>query len=155
LVLGWICKAADGTITLEGAITHVRSSNAPSLMSLIETLRRSMPPLTDEKEWKRSAAQLPLPLLAGIIELRSNPPLPELVSKRRGKAKNAPSERPLELPPEVAAQLHQVLLGKLRATLDDAIPQFKGKTLRQLASSPKSRPDAISWLREQERILKG
>ena len=31
---------------------------------------------------------------------------------------------------------------------------FKGKTLRQLARSAKGRPDAISWLRQQERILR-
>ncbi|MEO8905908.1 MAG: hypothetical protein ABI627_30680, partial [Polyangiaceae bacterium] len=42
---------------------------------------------------------------------------------------------------------------KIRSTLDEPIPQFKGKTLRQIARSAKSRPDAIAWLREQERIL--
>ncbi len=46
------------------------------------------------------------------------------------------------------------MLAKVRSTLDEPIPQFKGKTLRQLARSVKGRPDAISWLREQERILK-
>ena len=61
---------------------------------------------------------------------------------------------PLDLPPEVAAQFHDAVLAKIRSTLNDPIPQFKGKTLRQLARSVKGRPDAISWLREQERILK-
>ena len=42
----------------------------------------------------------------------------------------------------------------LRACSNVPIPQFKGKTLRQLARTVKGRPDAISWLREQERILK-
>jgi hypothetical protein len=30
---------------------------------------------------------------------------------------------------------------------------FKGKSLRQVARSRATRPDAISWLREQQRIL--
>jgi hypothetical protein len=47
-----------------------------------------------------------------------------------------------------------MLLAKIRSTLDEPIPQFKGKTLRQLARSAKGRPDAISWLRQQERILR-
>ena len=59
-----------------------------------------------------------------------------------------------QLPLEVAAQLNEIVLAKLRSTLDESIPQFKGKTLRQLARSVKGRPDAISWLREQERILR-
>jgi len=47
-----------------------------------------------------------------------------------------------------------VVLAKIRATLDEPIPQFKGKTLRQLARSTKGRADAVNWLREQERLLK-
>ena len=74
---------------------------------------------------------------------------------RQGRAgKAGSSSQPLELSPELAAQIHQVVLAKLRSTLDEAIPRFKGKTLRQLARSVKGRPDAISWLREQERLLK-
>jgi hypothetical protein len=252
LVLGWLCKDAAGTITLEGGLAHVPAFVASALMSLIEELRRAMPPLADEQAWKQSAAELPLPLIAGILELRANPPLPELVntsgdplelvtghyrmqdrarvvatlarelenngdgsyswvddsgtslahievsgdmlrvrvnSRNRLKAaqqlveallgdtvergleahqdvgqavhahqgkvgKTRPNSRSLELPPEVAAQFHDAVLAQLRSTLNDPIPQFKGKTLRQLARSVKGRPDAISWLREQERILK-
>jgi hypothetical protein len=252
LVLGWLCKDAAGTLTLEGGIAHVPALVAPHLMSLIEELRRAMPPLADEQTWKQSAAELPLPLIAGILELRANPPLPELVntsgdplelvtghyrihdrapvvatldrelqkngdgsyswvddrgtslahievtggklrvrvnSRNRltaaqqlveallgdtiersldahediGQAVRAhqsqagrtrPHSPPVELPPELAAQFHDAVLTKLRSTLNEPIPQFKGKTLRQLARSVKGRPDAISWLREQERILK-
>lgn len=75
-------------------------------------------------------------------------------ARQRQSGKNAPTAQPLELPPEAAAQLNELVLGKLRSVLDESIPQFQGKTLRQLASSKKDRPDAISWLREQERILK-
>ncbi len=252
LLLGWICKDTAGTITFEGGLAHVPSFGAPPLLSLVEQLQRAMPPLSDEQAWKRSAAELPLPLIAGILELRSNPPLPELMNTsgdplelvtghyrvhdharvvaalprefpengdgsygcvddagaslarielsgsklrvqvnsqkrlkaaqkrlevvlgdaiersldahedvghamraRQGKAKKTGLQSgPFELSPEVAAELHQVVLAKIRSTLDEPIPQFKGKTLRQLARSAKGRPDAISWLREQERILK-
>ncbi len=252
LVLGWLCKDPAGTITLEGGLAHVPAFVAPPLTLLIEQLRRAMPPLADEQAWKQSAAELPLPLIAGILELRANPPLPEMVntsgdplelvtghyriqdharvvatlgreleknadgsyswvddagtslahievssgklrvrvnSRSRFKAaqqrleamlsdaiersleahedvgqavrahqgkigKTRPHSPPLELPPEVAAQFHDAVLAKIRSTLNDPIPQFKGKTLRQLARSVKGRPDAISWLREQERILK-
>jgi len=252
LILGWLCKDSAGTITLEGGLAHVPAFVAPPLMSLIEQLRRAMPPFADELAWKQSAAELPLPLIAGILELRANPPLPELVntsgdplelvtghyriqdharvvatlrrelekngdgsyawvddagtslarielssgklrvrvnSRNRLKAaqqrleamlgdtierslqahedvgqavrahqgqvgKTRPHSSPLELPPEVAAQFHDAVLAKIRSTLDDPIPQFKGKTLRQLARRVEGRPDAISWLREQERILK-
>ena len=252
LLLGWICKDPAGTITLEGGLAHIPSFVAPPLLTLVEQLQRAMPTLTDEPAWKRSAAELPVPLIAGILELRSNPPLPELVnmsgdpielttghyrisdhdrvvaalpreftengdgsygwvdaagtslarlalagnklsvqvnSRKRLKAvqkrleallgdaversleahehieqamraskgragKTPPQSPPLEVSPELAAQLHELVLAKIRSTLDASIPQFKGKTLRQLARSAKTRSDAISWLREQERILK-
>jgi hypothetical protein len=249
-LLGWICKDPAGTITLEGGLAHIPSFVAPPLLTLVEQLKRAMPPLTDEQAWKHSAAELPVPLIAGILELRSNPPLPELVnmsgdpielvtghyrisdharvaaalpreftengdgsygwvdaagtslarldlagnrlsvqvnSRKRLKAvqkrleallgdaverglaahedieqamraskagKTPPQSPPLEVSPELAAQLHELVLANIRSTLDASIPQFKGKTLRQLARSAKTRSDAISWLREQERILK-
>lgn len=252
LLLGWICKDPAGTITLEGGLAHIPSFVAPPLLTLVEQLKRAMPPLTDEQAWKHSAAELPVPLIAGILELRSNPPLPELmnmsgdpielitghyrisdharvaaalpreftengdgsygwvdaagtslarldlagnklsvqvnsrkrlkaVQKRleallgdaverslaahedieqamrasKGRAGNTPPpSQPLEVSPELAARIHELVLAKIRSTLDASIPQFKGKTLRQLARNAKTRSDAISWLREQERILK-
>jgi len=166
LILGWLCKDPAGKLTLEGGLAHLPAFAAAPFLSLVADLRRQMPPLANEQAWKSSAADLPLPLLAGIIELRANP-LPKLmntsgdplepanVRARQGRAgKGGSNSQPLELSPELAAQIHQVVLTKLRSTLDEAIPQFKGKTLRQLARSLKSRPDAISWLREQERLLK-
>jgi hypothetical protein len=252
LVLGWICKDAAGTITLDGGLAHVPSVVAPPLMLLVEQLRSALPSSADERAWKDRAGELPLPLLAGILRLRSSPPLPELMNTsgdplelitghyrvrdparvvaaleseftntgdgsygwvdaagtslarielsrnrlqvqvnshkrlkaaqqrleallgdaversleahedvgqalraRQGRAGKAEREaRGLELAPEVAAQVHAAVLAQIRSTLDEAIPQFKGKTLRQLARSAKGRADAISWLREQERILR-
>jgi hypothetical protein len=47
-----------------------------------------------------------------------------------------------------------MVLTRLRSTLDQPLPQFEGKTLRFLARTPKWRPDAIAWLRQQERLLR-
>jgi len=253
LLLGWLCKDPAGTLTLEGGLAHLPAFATAPFMPLMADVRRRMPPLADEQAWKHSAADLPLPLLAGIIALRSNPPLPKLTNtsgdplapitghyrirararvdaalareflengdgsytwvdqkgtslarfelspsmlrvrvnsrkrltaaqqrleallgdaiersleahedleqavrtQRERAKKTGPKPKPLELSPELTAEFHQIVLAKLRSTLDESIPQFKGKTLRQLARSAKSRPDAISWLREQERILLG
>jgi hypothetical protein len=252
LVLGWLCRDQAGKLTLEGGIAHVPSFGAEPILALVADLRRAMPPIADEQEWKHCAAELPLPLIAAILALRADPPLPKLlntsgdplvlttgyyrirdrervvaalrqefeedgngsyawvdeagtllarlelspvmlranvnsrkrlkavqqrleallgdaversleahedveqaVRSRQGrKGKVGRESAPLELPPELTAELHEMVLAKIRSTLDEPIPQFKGKTLRQLARSAKGRPDAISWLRQQERILR-
>jgi len=79
---------------------------------------------------------------------------PDLVETIR-KQQRQSDRTPLELPPELAAQFCQKVLAQIRSTLDAPIPQFRSKTLRQVARSKRSRADAISWLREQERILRG
>jgi hypothetical protein len=252
LMAGWLCQDPGGTLTFEGGLAHVPSFIAEPIEALVAGFRRGMPPLRNTLAWKRCAAELPLPLIAGILERRANPPLPELrntsgeplelitghyrvrdharvvetlslelqgngdgsyswlddvgtvlarlelsttklrvevnsrkrlaviqqrlerllgsaversleahedieqaLRTRNTKARKPGSNpEPLELPPELAAEFHKVVLAKIRSTLDEPIPQFKGKTVRQLARSAKSRPDAISWLRGQERVLK-
>lgn len=168
LLLGWLRKDPSGTLTFEGALTLVRAFTAPPFIALVDQLRSAMPPMRDEQAWKDAAADLPLPLIAGILELRANPPVPDLVNTngdpleihqavrthRRKAGKKSSKAAPLELPPELAAQLQTMVLAQIRSTLDKPIPEFKGKTLRQVARNAKTRPDAISWLREQERILK-
>jgi hypothetical protein len=65
-------------------------------------------------------------------------------------------EPPLDLatlPAEAVEQLHGMLLEQIKRNFDIPISAFKGRTLRQVARS-KSGADAVSWLREQERILK-
>jgi hypothetical protein len=71
VILGWLCKDRKGTLTLEGAFAHLPSLEAEPLGPFFATLRRAMPPLDDEQAWKRAAAKLPLPLVAGMIELRA------------------------------------------------------------------------------------
>jgi len=78
------------------------------------------------------------------------PDIAETVRARRGQDNHAP----MELPPEVATLLREKVTEQIRATLDESIPQFRGKTLRQVARNKRSQPDAVSWLREQERILR-
>jgi hypothetical protein len=77
------------------------------------------------------------------------------VRSHQAKAGSSRSHSPpVELPSEFAAQIQEAVLAKIRSTLNEPIAQFKGKTLRQLARSVKGRPDAVNWLREQERVLK-
>jgi hypothetical protein len=71
---------------------------------------------------------------------------------RSGKRSRA--DQPIELPPELAAQMCEMVTRQIGGMLDAPIPQFRGKSLRQVARSKPSRPDAVSWLREQERLLK-
>jgi len=56
------------------------------------------------------------------------------------------------LPVEAVQQLHGLLLGQIKRNFDTPLPAFQGRTLRQVARSNAS-ADAVSWLREQERIL--
>lgn len=74
----------------------------------------------------------------------------------RVRDKLAEKEPPLDmstLPKEALRELNGMLLQQIRSNFDQPIPAFKGKTLRQVARS-KSKNDAVSWLREQERILR-
>jgi hypothetical protein len=56
------------------------------------------------------------------------------------------------LPAEAMQQLHAMLLEQIKRNFDTPIPAFHGKSLRQVARSNASE-DAVSWLREQERML--
>lgn len=72
---------------------------------------------------------------------------------RDGQAQQEPALDLSTLAPEAVQDLHGMLREQIQRGFDSPTPAFKGKTLRQLARG-KSRSDAISWLREQERILK-
>lgn len=65
----------------------------------------------------------------------------------------APSREPTELPADLVPQVQAMLLDQIKGQFDHPVPMFKGKTLRQLARGKQTRADAISWLREQERLL--
>lgn len=251
LLVGWLCKDEHGTLTLEGGVALVPVFVAASLLGVVAELRRALPPLDDESVWKQRAAELVPSLVAAILHLRENPPLPALfntsgdpfelvtghyrvrdpervaeilareleqtddgsytwaddagtqlarfeLSERalrvhvnsRSRLKTAqehieallgdaverslevhedveqrlrarlrekrPASEPSrpELPPEVTKQLQKLVLDKIKQTLDEPIPQFKNKTLRELARSKGGRADAVSWLRGQEQLLR-
>lgn len=78
----------------------------------------------------------------------------DMAGRLRRQLEQGPPAPPPELPPELAAQVHAMVRQRIFATLDEPIPMFQGKTLRQLARTRSTRPDAVSWLREQERFLK-
>jgi hypothetical protein len=71
-ILSWLCKGPTGTLTLEDALACIPAVEAELLLPFVEALRRAMPPLVDEHAWKRAAADLPLPLIAAIIEVRAH-----------------------------------------------------------------------------------
>jgi hypothetical protein len=86
----------------------------------------------------------------GIVALAGIPDRPETQPHHDDFDESTLAPEPAELETTLASEL----LRRLQHTLDEPIPMFGNKTLRQLARNPKSRPDAISWLREQERILR-
>lgn len=57
--------------------------------------------------------------------------------------------------PEISDFLEEFLLKQVRKTLDEPIPMFSGKTIRELAHSSKSedRDKARAWLRTQEDLF--
>ncbi|HVZ37007.1 MAG TPA: hypothetical protein VG963_31495 [Polyangiaceae bacterium] len=74
----------------------------------------------------------------------------------RARADHTNPEPPLDLatlPAEVVEQLQGMLLEQIKRNFDTPIPALNGKTLRQVARG-KAPDDAVSWLREQERLLK-
>lgn len=82
LMLGWVCKDEAGVLTFEGALAHVPYPSAVPIASRVNELRGGLPPLADEQAWKRQAAQLPLPLISAILDLRAHPPRPKAGRKR-------------------------------------------------------------------------
>jgi hypothetical protein len=82
--------------------------------------------------------------------------MPTLIAKARSNegAIRGPDLDVAALPPEARARLHGLLLDQVRKRFDEPIPALGNQSLRQAASAPASRPDAVSWLREQERIFR-
>jgi len=147
VLAGWIMIDDDGTCRLEGGILHLRSLLATQVLEEVKDARRAMRGIGTGPS--RLAWLVPDVILAtqrwtahfsGLSGGKSSP--------NRSKA------LPNPLPTEVQTALSAELTQRLRQSLDESIPMFQNKTLRQLARNPKTRPDAITWLREQERILR-
>lgn len=243
LLLGWICEGAAGALTLEGGAVRVPSLLAAAVGEIVLALR-------SDPAWR-----LPLELLARLVALRENPPLPELfntsgdrlqlataryavldrarvmgglaeggfeaasegrfswlshdgtslaslelrdeqlfvhvnsierlraakeriegllgdavksrlatlegdmpslITQARSRAGVArgPELDVATLPPEARAQLHGILLDQVRKRFDEPIPALGNQSLREAARGKASQADAVSWLREQERIFR-
>jgi hypothetical protein len=82
--------------------------------------------------------------------------MPSLLAKERSKggAARGPDLDVAALPPEARAQIHGLLLNQVRKRFDDPIPALNNQSLRQAARGKASQADAVSWLREQERIFR-
>lgn len=84
---------------------------------------------------------------------RVTPLLSSLDGSLDSHVEDAPTPQRDEVPEALLPDIHAMLLQQIKGQFDSPVPMFKGKSLRQLARGKNSRADAISWLREQERIL--
>jgi hypothetical protein len=82
--------------------------------------------------------------------------MPTLIARApsNGSAVRGPDLDVAALPPEARAQIHGLLLDQVRKRFDEPIPALGNQSLREAASAHASRADAVSWLREQERIFR-
>ncbi len=147
VLIGWLYEEDDGTWRLEGHIMQVPLLFAGAAEQLAEQLRGG----ARRQDFRKPAGTLPLQLLVGLrklTHLEADVVTPALRQPR------SELPAPPELPPELSAQLCATIVQQIRGNLDSPIPQFNGKTLRQVARGKRTQPDAVNWLREQERLLK-
>jgi hypothetical protein len=132
----WLWCDADNrilaTLQLQGTTLFVRVNSVNRLQVAQAHLQQS---LGDAIKPSLSSIDGPLDLNSGRQGSQAHP-------------------SPIEIPKELRAQLQAMVLSQIQAQFDVPLQLFKGKTLRQLARGKRSRPDAISWLREQERLIK-
>lgn len=138
---GWIMVEEDGTVRLEGGVVHLKPLLREGVLEQLTRVRKVFREEGVDMSEPRNQALLVPHVILIAQTLTEGFPAP-------------PSEPTVSLPAGVNAALASELMKRLRGALDEPIPMFRQRTLRQLARSPKSRPDAIAWLREQERILR-
>ena len=128
---------------------------ARTLLSTFELSGKALLVQVNSHERLQAAKQRLEHLLGGAIAPSLDLLEGDVTQKLRSRlaSDEPPPPRP-DLPADVAPQIHAMILQHIRGRLDEAIPMFKGKTLRQLARGKATRADAINWLREQERFLK-
>lgn len=141
VLAGWVMVDAQGTCRLEGGVVLFPRLPAPALVARAKEVRDS-----SRSRFKHLSATERLGQLAPTI----------ISTLRQAAAAFATSaqERPQQLPEEIGRQAAAMVLERLRGQLDVPIPMLGSKSLRQAARNPATRPDAVSWLREQERILR-
>ncbi len=141
VLAGWVMVDGEGTFRLEGGVVLFPRLTARSLVAGAKEARDAV-----RSRFKHLSATERLgqvaPMVIGALRQAS-----ALFATRA-------SEPPPRVPEQVSRQAAAMLIEHLRAQLDEPIPMFGGKSLRQLARGTANRPDAVSWLREQERILR-
>ena len=75
------------------------------------------------------------------------------IKAARKKGKTAVRAQALKIPPEVAQELHAMMLTRMRLWLDEPIPMLKGKTPRQAARSQRGRDDVTVLLTQQQELF--
>jgi len=144
-VIGMVMQDEAGAWRLEGGVLHVSAMQVPSVSKLAkQELERRVKAGHDPHAPSTLASLIP-ELMVAVREW-----ILAWTQAQSDLTKPGSSSLPGPMPPE----FHAPLLKRLWAALDEPIPMFRNKTLRQLAKGPKTRPDAIAWLRQQERIFR-
>jgi len=141
LLFGWLCEDSTGTLRLEGGVAHVPSLVAAPFSAVAKALRDAASRSAQKDDWKIRASHLPPLLIAALRAIRAKAGRPNALALDG-------------LPAEVLAQIHTAVLQQIRSAFDVPIPLLRNKTLRETARRESTRPDAVSWLRDQERMLK-
>jgi hypothetical protein len=155
VLAGWIMQYDDDTYRLEGGVLHVPSLLVPSVVEHATSTKNAIRLKVRSMDAKSVHSLLvPEVIIAVQRAVELNKEFLAQLRSQSGASSDSTRASPIELPPDVAASIANDLMARLRRTLDEPIPMFRQKTLRQLAHHPRSKNDAISWLREQERIFR-
>ena len=117
-------------------------------LGYIETRKGTLVLSVNSRERAERGRELLTLRLAGLV----GPALiahqtPERAQEERS---GQPPDEP-EVPPEEALQvIHSYLDDHYRRTLDDPLPMFDGKTLREAAATGKERDRVVDWLKQLE-----
>ncbi len=150
-----VLEVLEREFVADGDGTYRWVSDADILLATLELSKSGLLARVNSRQRLEAVQQRLETLLGAALErtLEAREDVEQAV-RGRTKAKVGQSKSEPELPPELAAQFHQMVLDRIRATLDEPIPQFRNRTLRALARTQQGRADVIAWLRDQERILK-
>lgn len=98
-------------------------------------------------------AQLGAAVKAGVDVFHGDVDAPaNRAGEGAGRASSTPGPAPAHAP-EMADRVRDALLARVRAAIDQPLPMFGGKTVRQLADTEQGRAEAKAWLEEQQRMF--
>lgn len=146
-------KRLPQAFTKDNGQSYVWLNDADTVLARLEISGDKLLVNVNSSERLDAAKQRVEAILGDAIQQSLDSIEQDVFEAARSRPRSSARE-PLELPPELAAQMCEMVTKQIRGMLDAPSPQFRGKSLRQVARSKPSRPDAVSWLREQERILR-